>query len=103
MPYFESPNRVRKIKQSLEQNSTFQILPAEDDSDWPNLREHILAVHRHDYLEYIETIYDEWVAVGGDKVEHLLHRHLASGSSLDRRLQCFPKRSDTASSRTSPI
>ncbi|RPD64780.1 Arginase/deacetylase [Lentinus tigrinus ALCF2SS1-6] len=65
VPYYESPDRVRKVKQALEENGTFQILPAEDD--WPQIREHILAVHSHDYLEYLETIYDEWVAIGGDK------------------------------------
>ncbi|KAI0701243.1 hypothetical protein C8T65DRAFT_788917 [Cerioporus squamosus] len=65
VPYLESPARVQKIKTSLEENGTFEIVPAEDD--WPDIREHILAVHSHDYLQYLENIYEEWVAVGGDK------------------------------------
>ena len=73
VPYFESPDRVRKIKQSLEDNGTFQILQAEDD--WPQIREHILAVHSLDYLEYMESIYDEWVIIGGDKVRRVFARH----------------------------
>lgn len=53
----------------LEEDGSFEIVSAQDD--WPpNIKDHILAVHSEDYLEYLETIYGEWVAAGGDKVSH---------------------------------
>ena len=64
--YQESPDRVRLIKSSLEQNDTFDINIAEQD--WPDIRTHILAVHSAEYLGFLETIYEEWTAIGGDKV-----------------------------------
>lgn len=66
VPYIESPERLLRIKQALDQNAAFEIIPATDD--WPDIKEHILAVHSEDYLDYLENIYDEWVSVGGDKV-----------------------------------
>ncbi|RDX50512.1 Arginase/deacetylase [Lentinus brumalis] len=83
VPYLESPDRVRRIKQSLEEDDTFQIISADDD--WPDINVHILAVHSHDYLQYLETIYEEWVAVGGDKTavfpETFRHRQLQNSLS----------------------
>ena len=70
VPYLESPDRLQKIKTALERDDSFEIVLAQDD--WPpDIRDHILAVHTKDYLEYLETIYDEWVAIGGDKVRRL--------------------------------
>ena len=67
VPYLESPDRLQKIKTTLEQDDSFEIVSAQDD--WPpDVKDYILAVHSKEYLEYLETIYDEWVAIGGDKV-----------------------------------
>ncbi len=89
VPYLESPDRVRKIKQSLEEDDAFQILPADDD--WPDISVHILAVHSHDYLQYLETIYEEWVAVGGDKVEHILHSCIEAWVLTQSQTAVFPE------------
>ena len=68
-PYPESPDRLQSIKAVLEEDGSFENVSAQDD--WPpNIKDHILAVHSEDYLEYLETIYGEWVAAGGDKVSH---------------------------------
>ena len=70
VPYLESPDRLQKIKTALEQDDSFELVLARDD--WhPDVKDHILAVHAKDYVEYLETIYDEWVAIGGDKVRCL--------------------------------
>ena len=79
VPYLESPDRVQTIKGALEQSDAFEIVPAEDN--WPeDVKEHILAVHSKDYVDYLETIYDEWIAIGGDRVRRqiLIHRCLKS-------------------------
>ena len=69
VPYLESPDRLQKIKSAFEQDDSFEIVSAEDD--WPpNVKDYILAVHSEEYVKYLETIYDEWVAIGGDKVRH---------------------------------
>ncbi|KAM5539348.1 hypothetical protein V8D89_006982 [Ganoderma adspersum] len=86
VPYLESPDRLQKIKTALEQDDSFEIDSAQDD--WPpDIRNHILAVHAKDYVEYLETIYDEWVAIGGDKSavfpETFRHRSMQSVGSHD--------------------
>ncbi|KAI1786800.1 hypothetical protein LXA43DRAFT_897299 [Ganoderma leucocontextum] len=86
VPYLESPDRLRKIKAALGQDDSFEIVPAEDD--WPlDIKAYILAVHSEDYVEYLETIYDEWVAIGGDRSavfpETFRHRSMQSVGSHD--------------------
>ena len=66
VPYLESPDRMRRIKGALEQDDRFELVPA--DRDWPDIKSHILAVHSAEYVDYLETIYEEWTAIGGDKV-----------------------------------
>ncbi|KAI0640253.1 hypothetical protein C8Q77DRAFT_1214524 [Trametes polyzona] len=63
VPCFESPAR-----------------PAEQD--WPHeLSHYIHMVHTEDYVKHIQTIYDDWVAGGGDKSavfpETFLHHQFA--------------------------
>ena len=67
VPYLESPDRLHKIRASLEELGIFEIIPVQD-GDWHDVQDHILAVHSADYVDYLRMIYDEWVAVGGDKV-----------------------------------
>ncbi|KAI0714634.1 hypothetical protein C8Q76DRAFT_431838 [Earliella scabrosa] len=85
VPYLESPDRMRRIKGALEQDDRFELVPA--DRDWPDIKSHILAVHSAEYVDYLETIYDEWTAIGGDKSavfpETFRHRQLQDTAPQD--------------------
>ena len=73
VPYLESPDRLDKIRQALEQGDIFDIISVEDDWSDEELNQHILAVHSSEYVKYLRTIYDEWVAIGGDRVCVYMH------------------------------
>jgi hypothetical protein len=74
-PYFESPQRVSLILDSIfaheECKTRFDKVQLDwereevgEDWVWDSLR----AVHGEDYLEFLRDIYEEWIAEGGSKV-----------------------------------
>lgn len=72
VPYFESPDRVKRIKDALEKSGLFDLLPPE--RDWPlDIVDYVRMVHSDDYIAHIKNIYDEWVADGGDEVRPKPH------------------------------
>ncbi|TBU26618.1 hypothetical protein BD311DRAFT_779535 [Dichomitus squalens] len=82
--YLESPDRVKAIEGALEQSDAFEVIAAEND--WPeDIKDYILAVHSKEYVEYLENIYSEWTAIGGDKSavfpETFQHRSMQSFGS----------------------
>ena len=68
VPYLESPERLLRIRRTLEDRGIFEIVAIKDDWSSQEIHELILAVHSADYVDYLKTIYDDWVAIGGDKV-----------------------------------
>lgn len=62
-PYYETPKRVLKIRQALEENAIFQIENADRSID---VKKHALQVHSEDYVEYLETAFRLWVEEGND-------------------------------------
>ncbi|KDQ62865.1 hypothetical protein JAAARDRAFT_358217 [Jaapia argillacea MUCL 33604] len=64
VPYLESPDRIRKIKQYLYGQETFEFVPVNPDID---VISSALRVHTKEYLKYLETAYEKWTANGGDK------------------------------------
>lgn len=65
--YLEAPERIKIIKQALEEEPQhFQISDSLDET--LNLEEWILKVHHQEYLEYLKTAYDNWIDDGGDEV-----------------------------------
>lgn len=66
VPYLESPDRVRRIKDALTKSGSFELhLP---EQSWPHdILHYVRMVHSEDYVNHIKTIYDEWVAEGGDE------------------------------------
>ncbi|KAH9854417.1 Arginase/deacetylase [Lenzites betulinus] len=81
VPYLESPTRVERIKDALQKIPSFELLLAEQD--WPHaIEEYIRMVHADDYINHVKSIYDEWVASGGDKnavfPETFLHRRFST-------------------------
>lgn len=68
VPYFESPSRLQLIKETLKKYPSDQFeLCNELDFDL-DVKDCCLKVHTKDYLDYLETAYDEWVKAGGDEV-----------------------------------
>lgn len=67
VPYLESPDRVRRIKDALTKSGSFELhLP---EQSWPHdILHYVRMVHSEDYVNHIKNIYDEWVAEGGDEV-----------------------------------
>ncbi len=67
VPYLESPDRVRRIKDALTKSGSFELhLP---EQDWPHdVLHYVRMVHSEYYVNHIKNIYDEWVAEGGDEV-----------------------------------
>jgi acetoin utilization deacetylase AcuC-like enzyme len=61
IPPHEAPIRVRMILEALERAGIGPIQPSRAFELEP-----ILAVHDHDYLEYLAQAYERWVAAGGD-------------------------------------
>lgn len=56
----ESPARLKSIKQFIDsQPDDFSVIPPQDYSLAP-----ILDVHDDDFIEFLSTIYNEWVAAG---------------------------------------
>ncbi|GBC10192.1 hypothetical protein RclHR1_09410005 [Rhizophagus clarus] len=60
--YLESPSRLIKIKEYLDSLPIFDFVSPIDNGLDP-----ILSVHPKDYVEYLQTAYDEWVNIGGNK------------------------------------
>jgi acetoin utilization deacetylase AcuC-like enzyme len=60
VPVYESPARITIIRAALERATLGPILPPRAFGI-----EYIRAVHSDDYLDYLERIYDRWVAAGG--------------------------------------
>ncbi|KAI8883011.1 Arginase/deacetylase [Backusella circina FSU 941] len=58
-PYLESPSRLSSIRKFMEENEEFEIIEPSDYSLGP-----ILDVHEKDYVGFLETVYDEWIADG---------------------------------------
>lgn len=67
VPYLECPDRVRRIKDALTKNGSFELHPSEQD--WPHeILHHVRMVHSEDYVNHIKNIYHEWAAEAGDEV-----------------------------------
>ncbi|RGB27523.1 hypothetical protein C1646_630380 [Rhizophagus diaphanus] len=51
----------------------------------------ILSVHSKDYVEYLQTAYEEWIKNGGNKngilPEAFLHHNISSSSSIKRKVK----------------
>jgi acetoin utilization deacetylase AcuC-like enzyme len=60
MPAFESPARAAIIQQAIEAAALGPILAPRSFDDQP-----LLAIHDPNYLHFLATIYDRWVAAGG--------------------------------------
>ncbi|KAL9546199.1 hypothetical protein MBANPS3_006781 [Mucor bainieri] len=58
-PYVESPKRLINIKKFIDEHPEFEVVEPNDYSLGP-----ILDVHRKDYVDFLETIYQEWVDSG---------------------------------------
>lgn len=61
--YYESPDRLLRIRQALEEKDIFQIEYADRSID---IQKHALQVHSEDYLEHLESAFKLWVEEGGD-------------------------------------
>jgi acetoin utilization deacetylase AcuC-like enzyme len=61
VPNFEVPERAERILTALRQTTWAWILPSEDFGTEP-----ILAVHDHDYIEFLQTAYNEWLQIETD-------------------------------------
>ncbi|KAG2210222.1 hypothetical protein INT47_003207 [Mucor saturninus] len=57
--YVESPKRLVSIKNFIDKQPEFQVVDPNDYSLGP-----ILDVHRKDYIEFLQTIYHDWVTEG---------------------------------------
>lgn len=55
----ESPKRLINIKKFIDEHPEFEVVEPNDYSLGP-----ILDVHRKDYVDFLETIYQEWVDSG---------------------------------------
>src|SRR5262245_6013059 len=60
VPVYESPSRATIIHTAILRAALGPIVAARPFDD-----EHIRAVHSDDYLDYLEHIYERWVAFGG--------------------------------------
>ena len=60
VPVFETPRRAAIIHAAVARARLGPIEPPRSFGIAP-----ILAVHSADYLDYLERIYDQWVAAGG--------------------------------------
>lgn len=100
VPYLESPGRVQRIKSSLEEHDAFQVVAAEDE--WPDVKTHILAVHSEEYVDYLETIYDQWTAISGDRVRSILRLFAQTSYALilPPRVRFSQRHSDIANCNT---
>ncbi|KAI7903336.1 uncharacterized protein BX663DRAFT_508258 [Cokeromyces recurvatus] len=59
-PYVESPERLKSIKAFIDSHpSDFEIVSPFDYSINP-----ILDIHRHDYIQFLKTIYKDWIEMG---------------------------------------
>lgn len=58
----ESPKRLINIKKFIDENPEFEVVEPNDYSLGP-----ILDVHRKDYVDFLESIYQEWVDSGLNK------------------------------------
>ncbi|KAI7858841.1 hypothetical protein BDC45DRAFT_456933 [Circinella umbellata] len=80
-PYVESPARLESIKKFIDsQPSTFTITEPCDYSLTP-----ILNVHKEDYLQFLHTIYEDWVNQGlpKDAVTGECFNHTNSFNKID--------------------
>ena len=65
-PYFESPERIKRILSVLDGDDAFVVINELDkDVDVENA---IVQVHSKEYVDYIRGAYEEWVKAGGNKV-----------------------------------
>ncbi len=60
--YAESPERMNSILESLKWLDKIEILPPEEFS-----LDEILKVHSPQYIQYLETAYENWIAAGLNK------------------------------------
>ncbi len=64
----------------------FEFVPPNDYGLEP-----ILSVHSKDYVEYLQTAYEEWVRKGGNKdgvlPEAFFHHNISSSSSVKRKVK----------------
>lgn len=74
-PYFESPQRVSLILDSIFAHDDGAKLFVEVQLNWEReevgedwVWDCLRAVHDEDYLEFLRDIYNEWIAEGGSKV-----------------------------------
>ena len=83
-PYFESPDRYHRILAALVSGSTSDSASLGTTARWtaeerrlewsrdevltPDLDRAVRAVHDGAYLDFLATIYAEWVAEGGSRV-----------------------------------
>ncbi|KAG2231227.1 hypothetical protein BDF21DRAFT_415020 [Thamnidium elegans] len=58
-PYVESPKRLVSIKNFIDRHPEFEVVDPNDYSLGP-----ILDIHRQDYVCFLQSIYEEWVAEG---------------------------------------
>ncbi|KAL0095584.1 hypothetical protein F4703DRAFT_1825362 [Phycomyces blakesleeanus] len=57
--YTESPSRLVSIKQFIDKNTEFKVVSPDDYTLAP-----ILAVHKREYVDFLSTIYKDWVDAG---------------------------------------
>lgn len=93
-PYFESPDRYHRILAALVSGSTSDSASLGTTARWtaeerrlewsrdevltPDLDRAVRAVHDGAYLDFLATIYAEWVAEGGSRVRPCSHLLLCS-------------------------
>ncbi|MFM7423705.1 MAG: histone deacetylase family protein [Elainella sp.] len=61
LPPVENPQRAEKVLEQIQQTGLGAVLPALDFGLEP-----ILRVHRPDYVQFLQTAWQDWVAVRGE-------------------------------------
>ena len=70
IPCIESPARLQVIKNELEKHpSLFSFELASSSSGNLDIVRYVGMVHSHAYLGYLTNAYDNWVRIGGSRVE----------------------------------
>lgn len=77
--YAESPDRMNVIMEALNWMNDVEFVQPDDFS-----LEHILKVHSKDYIEYLQTAYQNWVEAGLDK-EGVMPDFFAVGNIRDKK------------------
>ena len=91
MQYFECPERIATVLTSLRQTSWAEIHPPSDFADFGMAP--ILAVHDHDYLEFLRTAYTRWTSEGGELGPDHIGPIITPGTFVPRRADARPPRS----------